>query len=261
MPSIGWRRLIDLALLGGLLFTVLRFSTSRRPESKEMVPGWEWPRPSRHLVLAIRASCPECQASAAFYRRVVDVAKREPNRWLVSVLSSDRAPELSKWLAEQGIRADNVVGTLDMRQVGFRATPTLLLVTSAGVVTDIIVGSLSGPEEIAVEARLQDQLKSSLERNRYARAVNARSADELRLRGAIVIDAGVRNPRPGSPPPSGVLRIPYDELATRAPLEVDVTKPIVIDCRRQRLGRCEMASEALLASGAQEVYLLYQPHR
>ena len=110
----------------------------------------DWAKNGKTLLLVLSTNCKFCSKSAPFYQRLL--IKTESTK-LVAVLPQN--VEQSK----EYLKALNVpIG--DIKQgvpaaIGVRATPTLILVNSAGLVTDSWVGQLSVDRENEVIARLQ----------------------------------------------------------------------------------------------------------
>lgn len=118
--------------------------------TKVNLSGIDWARNGKTLLLVLSTNCRFCSASAPFYQHLVIKAESAK---LVAVLpqSVEQSKEYLKSLS---------VPIGDVKQaspaaLGARATPTLILVNSAGLVTDSWVGQLSADKEVEVLARLQ----------------------------------------------------------------------------------------------------------
>ncbi len=273
LPKRVWPRfIVDALLLLALVATAWRYLPPREdPPDKDDAPDWidagdfmqvpsvDWGRASRHLVFAVRRTCPACQEAIEQYRRLTREAKSQEPAWLVTFISSDRNEDLVGWLEENQVAADEVIGGIDMRKAGFRATPTVLTATHRGAVADLIVGSMSGDDEARLVSRLRGQELGTFVRNQYAKSIDRDLAKRLVAGGAtLIIVAGRAS---GVSVPAGAVHMPSDEIADRAAVELDLSKLIVVDCTGPRLGRCEIAGERLLAAGAVSVYLVPGPRR
>jgi len=106
------------------------------------IPGVDWKKNGRTLVLAISTQCHFCKDSAPFYRKLQEQVGR--NLKTVAVLPQPVA-EAEQYLKSEGVRVGEVK-QLSMGDIGVQGTPTLFLVDSAGVVTKVWVGKL-GPEQ------------------------------------------------------------------------------------------------------------------
>lgn len=266
MMRTRMRRVIDGMLVAGLLVTAWRYFPAGRGNA-ETVPDWidsgetlapelmNSLQPSQHLVLAVRETCQACEAAMPQLRRLVGVARANDQRWFVTVVSSDEREALDSWLRANKLTPDRTLGGVNMRNIGFRATPTVLLAMPDGTVTDIIVGEMSPTDETMVSSRLRGQPGPAVVRNQYARAIDLGRADELVSAGATWVSVGERSSA-SSTLRAGALKIPFDEIADRAGAEVDLLRPILVDCTGVSLGKCERAAEDFLAAGALFVYLV-----
>ncbi len=122
-----------------------------QPGSKIDLPGVDWSKSSRTLLLALQKGCHFCTDSAPFYRRLAPVAS-EKNVRLVAVLPQEQS-EARQYLADLGVTINDVrQASLDSLSV--RGTPTLILVDEKGLVIDSWVGKLPGDGEAKVLNRI-----------------------------------------------------------------------------------------------------------
>ncbi len=145
-------------IVAGLLSAVLirvyllpRPAASGRPAApavtvgaslKTKLPGVDWRKNGRTLILAISTQCHFCTDSAPFFRALV--AQADKNVKIVAVLPQP-VEAAEKYLSDEGVRVDQVT-QFALGRMGVRGTPTLLLVNSAGIVTNVWVGEL-GPAQ------------------------------------------------------------------------------------------------------------------
>jgi rhodanese-related sulfurtransferase len=219
------------------------------------LPEVKWASAPRHVVLAIRVSCPACNSSVQFYR---ELAKRLGSRTdtKIIVVSPNPPDVIQGWLSANSIPVFKVVSSTNLVTLGIGVTPTLVMVDGNGTVTDIMVTKLSADEEGRVLARLGGAETAPLNNTKYAVLIDEAGLNELREHSTVVlIDARDR----GSYARAhrvGAINIPRDELQDRAPVELSLHLPIVVDCVGERYVRCEMAGESLFESGADQVYIL-----
>jgi hypothetical protein len=117
------------------------------------LPGVDWEKNQRTLVLALQSNCRFCADSAPFYQRLMEQRSRFGNTRLIAVLPQP-VDESKAFLKSLGLSVDEIrQGTL--QDVGVRGTPALLLVNSSGIVTEAWGGKLRPEAEEAVLARLQ----------------------------------------------------------------------------------------------------------
>jgi|WetSurMetagenome_2_1015567.scaffolds.fasta_scaffold71245_3 hypothetical protein len=117
---------------------------------KDRIPGVDWKKNGRTLVLAISAQCHFCKESTPFYRKVQEEVKTLKT---LAVLPQP-ADEAEQYLKDEGVRVDQVKQA-SLGDIGVQGTPTLLLVNSAGVVTNVWVGRLQPEREQQVLAALR----------------------------------------------------------------------------------------------------------
>lgn len=118
---------------------------------KDSLPGIDWARNKRTLVLALSTQCHFCTESAPFFRRIQKEASNDVK--LVAVLPQAVA-ESQKYLDGEGVRVDDIKQA-QLGAIGVRATPTLLLVDGTGKVENTWHGKLGPDQEAAVLAILK----------------------------------------------------------------------------------------------------------
>jgi hypothetical protein len=117
------------------------------------LPGIDWSRSERTLILALQTTCHFCRESGSFYKRLVAGRARFGDTRLVAILPED-VSESKEYLSNLGVSVDAVLqGSLT--RIGVAGTPTLLLVHNTGVVTEAWSGKLGRAAEGNVFSRLQ----------------------------------------------------------------------------------------------------------
>ena len=116
------------------------------------LPGVDWEKNRRTLVLALQTGCRFCSESGPFYERLAEQRARFGETRFIAVLP--QTPDESRsFLSQLGVRVDDIMqGSL--ANIGVRGTPTLLLVNSGGIVTEAWPGKLGPQAEQAVLSRL-----------------------------------------------------------------------------------------------------------
>jgi hypothetical protein len=107
------------------------------------LPGVDWGKNGRTLVLAISTQCHFCPESAPFFRTVV--AKARKGIKIVAVLPQP-VDAARNYLNGEGVHVDQIEQA-DLNRIGVRGTPTTLLVNSSGTVTNMWVGRLEPTEQ------------------------------------------------------------------------------------------------------------------
>lgn len=107
------------------------------------LPGVDWKKNGRTLILAISTQCHFCTESAPFFQRIGREAGKDVK--LVAVLPQPN-PEAQQYLNTEGVRVDDVKRAT-LAALGVTGTPTLLLVNDSGTVTNVWEGKLPPDKE------------------------------------------------------------------------------------------------------------------
>jgi len=118
---------------------------------KDSLPGVDWGKNGRTLVLAISTRCHFCTDSAPFFKRIDK--ERPKDLKLVAVLPQP-IEESRKYLDGEGVLVDEV-RQAPPESIGVVGTPTLLLVDARGKVSDVWRGKLQPDDEEKVIAALR----------------------------------------------------------------------------------------------------------
>lgn len=118
---------------------------------KQSLPGVDWAKNKRTLVLALSTQCHFCTESAPFFQRIQK--ERAKDLKLVAVLPQ-AVDEGRKYLEGEGVQVDDVKQAT-LNAIGVTGTPTLLLVDGTGTVADVWQGKLQPDQEGGVLAALK----------------------------------------------------------------------------------------------------------
>ena len=131
-------------------------SASRRPSiqagRKISLPGIDWSKSERTLLLALSTTCHFCTESAPFYQQLQ--RQKRDDVHLVALLPQP-LQESRIYLDKLGIKVDDVAQS-PLNFVGVSGTPTLLLIDNQGAVIDSWVGKLSEGAGEQVRARVSE---------------------------------------------------------------------------------------------------------
>jgi hypothetical protein len=117
------------------------------------LPGVNWTKNGRTLILALQTTCHFCTESAPFYQKLVRERSQFSNTKLLAVLPQS-VEQSNEYLSNLGVSVDGVMqGSL--RSIGVSGTPTLLLVNHVGTVTEAWTGKLQPEAEDQVLSRLE----------------------------------------------------------------------------------------------------------
>jgi hypothetical protein len=147
--------IIVVALLLGAV-VVKKFLLPAAPQSppeisagtKVSLPGVDWGRNGRTLVLVLQKGCHFCSESAPFYQRLVRETSGQPGLHLVAVLPQG-VDEAKEYLSGLNVPLPEVVQS-QPRELGVSGTPTLILVNESGAVIKSWVGKLAAGQETEV---------------------------------------------------------------------------------------------------------------
>ena len=117
---------------------------------KESLPGVDWAKNRRTLVLALSTQCHFCTESAPFFQRIQKERARDLK--LLAVLPQS-ITEGHRYLEGEGVKVDDV-RQAELSSIGVNGTPTLLLVDSKGAVSQVWQGKLQPEQEGGVLAVL-----------------------------------------------------------------------------------------------------------
>jgi hypothetical protein len=146
---IGRNSVTDSSVVGAGPATHMNGTPVSEPIGHKLpLPGVDWDRNQRTLVLALQTTCHFCSDSRSFYQTLVRERAKFGNTRFVAVLPQT-VEESRSYLNELGVSVDDIrQGSLS--GIGVRGTPTLLLVDRSGVVSQVWAGRLqkSGEEEV-----------------------------------------------------------------------------------------------------------------
>jgi hypothetical protein len=115
--------------------------------------GVDWAKNHRTLVIVISTACHFCKDSLPFYRKLDTPAAGVK---MVAVLPQP-VTEARQYLDNAGVHVDDI-RQIALSKIGVRATPTLLLVNDAGIVTDVWVGRLEPEKETQVLSAIERKI-------------------------------------------------------------------------------------------------------
>ena len=116
-------------------------------------PDIDWSKSNKNLILILSNTCRFCTESAPFYKRLVQ-EQTQRGTFYLTALFPQPVSDGQKYLHELGVDI-NEIKQLSPGAIRIRGTPTVLLVNSAGVVTEEWLGKLPPDKENEVLSRLQ----------------------------------------------------------------------------------------------------------
>ncbi len=271
-----WRRCaraVDVLLVTCAIFTLWRVVAavdSPKPRGSKRVtpqvtvgsavalPAITWDNAQRNVVLVLSAKCPACNASIPFYKNLVAGTTAAGARLIV--VSREAAETTRAWLQDNDISPGEVVQVSDLSTVRLSLLPALLIVDRFGIVTDIMLRKLTEAEQGHLLRRLADPTSPPLDNSQQVREINSQRAQELiSTTSAQMLDVRSRTLHKRDNVGRGI-NIPAEEIAVRAPIELNRAVPVLVDCRPEGAGACRSTGWSLLDLGFREVFVvLTQP--
>lgn len=118
------------------------------------LPGIDWNKSNRTVVLALSTTCHFCSESAPFYQKLEQ--QRTSNVRLVAVLPQP-IDDGRNYLNKLGVSVDQIVQA-PLSSLGVRGTPTLILLDHNGAVIDSWIGKLADTEDAKVISRVREDI-------------------------------------------------------------------------------------------------------
>lgn len=119
-----------------------------KPGTKLSLPGVDWNKRDRTLLLVLSTTCRFCTESAPFYQRLAQEKAKNTSVNLVAVLPQT-VGESQKYLNDLGVSVDDI-RQAPLDAVKAVATPTLIMVDRTGLVSESWVGKLPAEKEVEV---------------------------------------------------------------------------------------------------------------
>jgi len=113
----------------------------------------DFARNGQTLLLVLSINCKFCSASAPFYQNLARGSGSTHGTKLIALLPQ-QIEQSREYLKSLNVPIDEVKQT-QPASVGVRATPTLILINSAGIVINSWVGQLQSDKETEVLSQLQ----------------------------------------------------------------------------------------------------------
>jgi hypothetical protein len=110
---------------------------SKMPE----LPEISWREAKRTLVIVTQSTCPYCERSTAFWKRLVTARDEQRSPLKIVAVSSDNVNTTREYLAVHDVTVDAFASAV----LAVRGTPSLLLVDSQGLVLQSWMGMPPSP--------------------------------------------------------------------------------------------------------------------
>jgi rhodanese-related sulfurtransferase len=190
------------------------------------LPGVEWSAP-RTVVLVVSSTCPACNANLPFYRQLA--ASKIPQVEIVA-LSQESPAAMGAWLSQNQVNVTTIHTVANASSLGLSLTPTILILDAGGRVTDLMIRKLDESDQTRVLERIRNRELVALDTSYRVREISVNDLEAMRSHRSIhILDVRPReqfaNGHRGE-----AKNIPYPELSARAPVELELHVPVVVDC-------------------------------
>jgi rhodanese-related sulfurtransferase len=213
---------------------------------KLAIPGIDWTTAERHAVILVWSTCPACELHRPFYKQISDTVHSTSALGLVG-LPLDPLDIAHEWFATNGITPHQVARVVRPPDIGLLLVPTVMIVTSEGVVTDLWFASLDEAMRTRFLQRLAQPSMHAPFTN-TSRVTEQRASEFALTPGQLLLDIRDREESRVRPIP-GAVNIPSDELQVRARAELGRSEGVAIACANQRLVSCRTTAWELAQMG------------
>jgi len=222
------------------------------------IPEIDWSASRQTLLLAIQSDCPYCELSVPFYQKLSKELKAQDVSLVILV--PDSTPDGNAYAEGLGLSFDSLQ-RVQFDGIGIKKTPTLVLVDGRGEVQRVWAGRLSPNREVEMlgylkgdPAAISDRdIPETSEINIPVIKPDALLALMAKTRSMVLLDVRTREQYDDSHI-ADAKNIPKDELAMRAPTELDKVSPIVTYCGCEGIN--QTAAVALTRLGFNRVFVL-----
>ena len=128
-------------------------ATTLRPGTKLPLENVNWSNKDKTLVMVLDTKCGFCRASVPFYQTMLKRLSATSRVQVVAVFPQPEK-EATDYLKSVGLQIQEV-RQATARSLRVQGTPSLILVNSSGLVTDVWVGQLHNTDEEVFFTRLQ----------------------------------------------------------------------------------------------------------
>lgn len=214
------------------------------------LPSVEWSAP-RTVVLVISSTCPSCNANVPFYRKLASLATSQVQ---VVAVSAQPEAEIRDWFRQNQVDVRSIHRLVDPLSHGLTLTPMVLMVNAEGRITDLMIRKLDETDQARVLERVRQPRTVALDNSQQLREIS--TTDLHRITGRVqILDVRSRD-HFHSGHRADARNIPSPELEARAPIELDLSSPVVVDCLQPKATACRGAAWTLIEAGFGDVSLL-----
>lgn len=127
---------------------------SFQPGTKISLPGINWSKSDRTLVMILSTTCHFCTESAPFYQKL---QQEKPNNVQLVAVLPQAVEESRAYIRKLGLAIEEIVQS-PLGAVGASGTPTLILINKDGSIRDSWAGKLPEDEAAKVIRQITEAL-------------------------------------------------------------------------------------------------------
>lgn len=198
--------------------------------SKFALKDVDWAANGRTLVLALSKNCRFCLESAPLYQPLSQELRNRSDIHLLAIFP-EPVTEAKIYLEQMGVFIDDVRQT-SLVSLGFKGTPTMLLVDNTGHVTDYWFGKLTDFQTAQFIERAHLEHLTAGSAHEQEKQIDDEEIQRLIRSGQriSIVDVRDRQSYSADHVPNSI-NIPSDELQVRAINELSRTDLIVTSCQ------------------------------
>jgi rhodanese-related sulfurtransferase len=231
-----------------------KFNELKVGDSIEL-PDIIWEKAPATVVFGLNTKCKFCTESAPFYKELVEKQMTEGSFQLVAVFP-ESLNESRQYLEELKVPITEIRQS-SLRRLGFKGTPSVVVVDRFGSVKSISLGKLTAEDESQMIASLDNVTgKTSISTDK--RAVSLKEVETLRIKNKVVV-LDIREREAYSREHlAGTVNIPIDELEARAVNELPPDSVVVIHCNCNDSQLKDLARTTLRSQGFEKLFVLIE---
>jgi len=134
--------LFDRTLVSSSHTAIRDFTVAPPPGTPIRLTGVDWSAHASTLIVAISSTCPHCMKESSFYSDITRSAHRIP----IIVVMPQESQTAQSFLGDYHIKPSRAISA-DLQGIQVKVTPTLILISSSGVVRQTWVGELNDTQK------------------------------------------------------------------------------------------------------------------
>lgn len=113
----------------------------RKGEAFSLLPGVDYGKNSRTLIIAMSSKCEHCSESIPFFRQLLEANRVSPSSDLTRIVAifPEAADEVSRYISEQKLNVNSIPG-INYKALNLPGTPSAVLLDNEGKVLNFWIG-------------------------------------------------------------------------------------------------------------------------